>query len=137
MALVSERLAPFCLSPSSFSGIAVETAVEVRVVVLFVLWHREIHVATVHSATVVLPAGRFLGEQVPDVVPSLVRILSRESTQVTQALAAAECPECLLAEQQCDARAVRARIGQCSRECGDCEAAADHMRGRAQSIENR
>src|SRR2546423_13983666 len=58
--------------------VSIDTTVEVRVVVLLVFRHWEVHIRAVRPTTIVLAAG----VRVRDVVPRLVRVLPDESAQV-------------------------------------------------------
>src|SRR6478672_5564324 len=121
----------FCFLP--LLRIAVDAPVEVRVVVFLVLRHRQVHICPVNSAAIVVAAG----EQVPNVVPLLVWILTSEPAEVAQPLTAAERPERLLPEQQGHTRAISAWICECRRERRHRDTAANHVRACSQRIENR
>src|SRR6185503_7223535 len=96
-------LAPPAHRNDCASGVPVDAAREIRVVLLF-LRHRQVQIRSVRRATVVV-AFRKDGVRRPAVLPD-------EATHVAQSMTARECPECLFPEQQVFPRRLRPRIDQ-------------------------
>src|ERR687888_879002 len=109
------------------SRVAIQAAFELRVD-LFDVGYREVHVVAVWQSPLEVGA---LGE---DLVLGAT-VLTNQSTQIAEPLAAAERPEALLAEEERDSGRLVRRRG----EGGHCRwlERADPRRGRAQRVEDR